>query len=266
MKPNYFFPVQEKNSIFFQKQLCMCDSAHILNIHTYILLQYICPRERLCTLVYSLYVLPEGEHAALLQGCYWYSRMTLKAFILGRHISHLSLQRERAGVRVSSSCPLCQSGKKKNADLKIECRVMLIKRDRTQMIQFSAKLLLVKYQQPIGRHLEQAAEGEEGVMVQLQPYWWRWSAAGREPWRAGTGVGDFVTETTFVHFLISELVTLHTSFSFRLQSWRCFSTRGRQIGSYDECLMALQLQLYYITVSPWWMRRSRGSNLLLLEY
>lgn len=51
-------------------------------------------------------------------------------------------------VRVSSNRPPVPI----NAGLRIERGVVLTKRDEAQMMQFCAKSLLVKYQQPVGRH------------------------------------------------------------------------------------------------------------------
>lgn len=68
--------------------------------------------------------------------------MPLKAFVLARHISRLSLQRERARVRVSSRCRLAHEiweREKKNAPLKIGgCP-----QEERWEISFRAKILLV---------------------------------------------------------------------------------------------------------------------------
>lgn len=125
----------------------------------------------ICPLRASTPLLPVFENAKCLR---------LKAFILGRHISHLSLQRERAGVRVSSGCRRRRRSEK-NASLKIERRVMLIKTDRAQMIPFCAKWLLLKCLHPnrVGDTFS-------------------WLLAG-----GGSARRGFVTDAMFVRFPVS---------------------------------------------------------------
>lgn len=73
-----------------------------------------------------------------------------------RRIALLSLQRERAGFRISSGCRR-RRPPERNAALKIERRVMLVKTDRGQMIPLGAKLLLLKSLLP--KLLQMAARG-----------------------------------------------------------------------------------------------------------
>lgn len=94
----------------------------------------------------------------------------LKAFILEWHISHLSLQRERAEVRVSSACRRRRRSQK-SAALKIEHRVMLVKTDRAQMIPFCAKCLLLKCLHPHRLRetpLDDCKRGGEGLLGRVE--------------------------------------------------------------------------------------------------
>lgn len=137
----------------------------------------ICPCERLCSSV--AYLFPEGEDANLSQNRSWYSRMHLKAFILGRHISLLSLQREREEVRVSSDC--CQRSvqtigeKNLSPKNRTPCHVHKERQSPDDTLVCQISVIKIPPSHRVGRHLELAA-GQVGV----------------EGWRCGCSHADEV--------------------------------------------------------------------------
>lgn len=100
-----------------KKRISFTSNCVFMTVHTYkhALPLYFNLCERLCTL--GCLSAPSGQTcrplARLLPAFKNAKCLHLKAFILGWHISHLSLQRERGGVRVSSGCRRCRRSEKK---------------------------------------------------------------------------------------------------------------------------------------------------------
>lgn len=124
---------------------CICDLAE-----TYTPVHVLCLCERLCMVVYLC--APWGRLRHPLAGLL----LVFKNESQGQHIPHLSLQRERAGVAVVrlSSVPI---GEKHGPKNRAPCHAHK-KKERSPDDTSLCQIAVSEYQQPVGRHLEQAAD------------------------------------------------------------------------------------------------------------